>query len=84
MNVLPLAVSVEGDVLISFVPMPAENTIDQAAEFAAQFALRRRVPEQPGRTLRLRRIDAAEPLARDLTLVQAGVGHMDWLHLYYE
>ena len=67
MNATPLMVSVEGDLLISFIPMPVSNTIDHTAEFAAQFAIGR-VPAQPERTLRLRRIESNASLARDLSL----------------
>lgn len=83
MSVFPLVVSCEGDFAPLLVPAPAGGSIDEVAQFAARTSLYFRVPE-PARTLRLRPIGSAEPLARGTTLEAAGVRPMDWLHLYYE
>jgi toluene monooxygenase system protein B len=54
MSQIPLTWSVEGDYEVRFVSVDTEDTIDETAKAAAAFAVGRWVPEQPGKTLRVR------------------------------
>jgi hypothetical protein len=84
MTPLPLVVSCPGDLALHLIPASADQRMDQIAAVAASLVEGVRVPQQPSRTLRIRRIESAEPLPRDATAASLGLKHMDWLEIYHE
>jgi toluene monooxygenase system protein B len=62
---IPLTWSVQGDYEVRFVAVDTENTIDETAQAAAAYSVGRWVPEQPGKTLRVRIQGQTEFLPRN-------------------
>jgi len=84
MTTVPLVTNFEGDFVLQLVPVESDFTMDQVAEAAAHHSLNRRVKPQPGRTIRVRLQDGAEPFARDATVEDAGFQVMETIEVYYE
>jgi len=84
MTTVALAVNFESDFVLQLVPVESDFTMDQVAEAAAHHSLNRRVRPQPGRTLRVRLQDGAEPFGRETTVEQAGFQEMETIEVYYE
>ena len=84
MTTVPLAMHFDGDFVIKLLPVDSADTMDDVATAGAAHAVGIHVPEQPGRTIRVRRQDADAPFARDTTVADSGLEPTECVVLYYE
>ena len=62
---IPLSWSVEGDYEARMIAVNDDDTMDQVASAIAEYAVGRWVPDQPGKTMRVRVQGQSNPLPRD-------------------
>lgn len=84
MALIPLASNFDGDFVIKLLPVDTENTMDEVAAAASVNAIGIHIPEQPGRTIRVRRSGDSEPFPRTMTVAESGLGPTECIDLYYE
>lgn len=76
----------EGDCHIKVVNVDTEMTFDELAEACKVHSVGLHVPDQPGRTLRVRRTtetDDAPPFPPAMKVKEAGLRHLDCLDVYF-
>ena len=84
MATIPLAVHFDGDFVLKLLPADSEHTMDELAAAAAENSVGVHVPDQPGRTLRVRRQGDAQPFDRASTVSAAGLGPTECVEVYFE
>ena len=60
------------------------NTMDEVCQTAARLSIGFEKNQQPDAPLRVRRVGAEKPFARDMTVEEAGITPMTSLELFYE
>jgi len=76
----------QGDAHIKVVNVDTEMTFEELAEACKAHSVGLHVPDQPGKTLRVRRTtdsDDAPPFPRDMKVKDASLGHLDCLDVYF-
>jgi len=84
MALIPLASHFDGDFVIKLLPVDSEHTMDQVAAAAAENAVGIHVPEQPDRTIRVRKQGDTDPYPREMTVAATGLEPTECIELYYE
>ncbi|MBC3190350.1 toluene monooxygenase [Pseudonocardia sp. C8] len=84
MTVIPLATHFHGDFVIKLLPAESTHTMDEVASAAAANAVGIHVPDQPGRTLRVRKQGADTPYPRTTTVADAGLEPTECVEIYFE
>lgn len=84
MALVPLAMNFDGDFVVKLLPVDSDDTMDDVAAAGAAHAVGIHVPEQSGRTIRVRKQDADAPFPRDTTVADSGLGPTECVVLYYE
>lgn len=76
----------EGDAHIKVVNVDTEMSFDELAAACKVHSVGLHVPDQPGKTLRVRRTtetDNAPPFPREMRVKDAKVQHLDSLDVYF-
>jgi toluene monooxygenase system protein B len=76
----------EGDAHIKVVNVDTEMSFDELAEACKVHSVGLHVPDQPGKTLRVRRTtetDNAPPFPREMKVKEANLHHLDSLDVYF-
>ncbi|POX38573.1 toluene monooxygenase [Streptomyces sp. Ru73] len=84
MSLIPLAAHVDGDFVLKLVQVDTGHTMDEVAAAAAANAVGIHVPEQPGRTMRVRKQGATAPYARTDTVGKVGLTPTECVEIYFE
>jgi len=84
MALVPLATHFHGDFVIKLLPVDTENTMDEVAAAAATNAVGIHVPDQPGKTLRVRKQGADAPYERSSTVAASGLEPTECVEIYFE
>lgn len=83
MTSLPLISNFQGDFLLQLIMADADGDMDDLAKIAAYHSVGRRVANQPGKVVRVRRPETALLYPRDMKLSQSGVQAMDCLEFVF-
>ncbi|GHE76962.1 hypothetical protein GCM10017786_02780 [Amycolatopsis deserti] len=84
MAVIPLAAHFHGDFVIKLLPVDSGATMDEVAAAAAANSVGIHVPDQPGRTLRVRKQGADEAFPRTSTVADSGLEPTECVEIYFE
>lgn len=84
MATVPLAANFDGDFVLKLLPVDSENTMDDVAAAAAANSVGIHVPDQPGRTLRVKKQGADAPYAPETTVAASGLEPTECIEIYFE
>ncbi len=84
MAAIPICSNFESDFVLQLVEVDDGDSMDVVAEKCAHHSLNRRVKPRPGKTLRVRLQDGAEPFPRETTVAEAGFQPTETIEVYFE
>lgn len=84
MAMIPMVSNFEGDFVLQLVAVDDHFTMDEVAQACAAHSLNRRVKPRPGAILRVKEQDETQPLARTMTVKEAGLQPMATIEIYFQ
>lgn len=83
MALFPLSSNFEGDFVLQLLPVDTENTMDEIAAAAAHHSVGRRVADQPGKVLRVRKHGEDDFFPRDMKLADSGLAATETIDVVF-